>query len=154
MSDKERTSITDVMIDGNKNIPTTETLALRDWVNMGIKYFTVDEFDSPDSVRSGLKMDIMFVKVLDLVRERCGFPLKINSGYRTKEHNDKVGQTPTSAHTKGLAVDVACTDSYKRKKLLEHLMFFKIRRIRIYPTHIHVNGDPEAPEQVSIAFPK
>ena len=57
---------------------------------MSLKYFTYEEFDSPDLANSGINMDRNFLQKLELAREIAGIPFKINSGYRTKEHNRKV----------------------------------------------------------------
>ena len=55
---------------------------------MELKHFTYDEFDSPDSPGSGEKyMDREFVECLDEARDIAGIQFKINSGYRTPEHN-------------------------------------------------------------------
>jgi uncharacterized protein YcbK (DUF882 family) len=43
---------------------------------------------------------------LEQAREICGNrPLRINSGFRTKAHNQAVGGAPNSYHRKGLAAD-------------------------------------------------
>lgn len=76
---------------------------------MNLKYFTLSEFDSPDSPGSGSQMNEEFLEKLDLLREHCGFPFKINSGFRTPEQNKRDGGAEQSAHLLGRAVDIACT---------------------------------------------
>jgi len=44
--------------------------------------------------------------ILDPIRERAGKPVHINSGYRGKELNKKIGGSPTSQHSKGEAADL------------------------------------------------
>jgi len=63
-------------------------------------------------------MDENFMKKLQLLRDDCGFPFKINSGYRCKKHNDKVSKKSMGDHARGLAVDVAITDRYKREDFI------------------------------------
>lgn len=46
---------------------------------------------------------------LEVLRARCG-PIIINSGYRSKELNKKVGGSPTSNHLTGCAVDIRVVD--------------------------------------------
>lgn len=71
-----------------------------------ITHFSPHEFDSKDSPGSGFSgMDHRFVEALDELRKAWGKPIKINSGFRTKEHNAKVGGKPNSAHLRGLAAD-------------------------------------------------
>jgi len=76
---------------------------------MNLKYFTLAEFDSPDLPGSGSQMSGEFLEKLDLLREHCGFPFKINSGFRTLEQNKKDGGAEQSAHLLGRAADIACT---------------------------------------------
>jgi len=42
-----------------------------------MKYFKIKEFDSPDLKGSGKNMDINFLRFLDELRKRCGFPFRI-----------------------------------------------------------------------------
>ena len=73
------------------------------------KYFKYSEFDSPDQPGSGEKMDIDFITKLTNARISAGVPFIINSGYRTKEHNKKIGGSPQSMHILGRAADIKCT---------------------------------------------
>lgn len=43
---------------------------------------------------------------LDSVREEYGYPIKVNSGFRSAEVNAKVGGAKNSAHLEGLAADI------------------------------------------------
>ena len=52
---------------------------------MKLEYFKIREFDSPDEVGSGDKMNTEFLEMLDCARSYAGIPFKINSGYRTKK---------------------------------------------------------------------
>ena len=84
-----------------------------------LRHFKLDEFDSPDEKGSGKKMDKTFLLFLDELRERCGFPFKITSGFRTKSHHEDLTKRgyktiKNSAHLQGIAADVSITDSYKR----------------------------------------
>lgn len=74
---------------------------------MELKYFKLSEFDSPDTPGSGAKMDSAFLLLLDELRQRCGFPFVISSGYRTPAHNAAVSETGLDGpHTTGKAADV------------------------------------------------
>lgn len=84
-----------------------------------LRHFKLKEFDSPDEKGSGKNMDKTFLLFLDELRNRCGFPFKITSAFRTKSHHEKLGKLgyktiKNSAHLEGIAADVAITDSYKR----------------------------------------
>ena len=46
-------------------------------------------------------------QTLEQVRSLLGYPIRINSAYRSDEVNRRVGGTPHSAHTLGLAADIS-----------------------------------------------
>jgi zinc D-Ala-D-Ala carboxypeptidase len=106
-----------------------------------VKYFTTEEFDSPDIPGSGEEMCASFCKKLDAARELAGIPFKINSGYRSKEWNLKVGGRPGSSHLKGCAADIHCTTSYERSKILRSLIEAGFTRCGVAKTFIHVDND-------------
>ena len=43
---------------------------------------------------------------LEVLRERAGTPIRINSGYRSPQLNRKIGGAPTSNHLTGCAADI------------------------------------------------
>ena len=45
-------------------------------------------------------------KIFEPIREHFGVPIRISSGYRSKELNAKIGGSSTSQHCKGQAVDL------------------------------------------------
>ena len=70
-----------------------------------MKYFTEQELGIAGSTAEIKKnMNLLVDKVLDPLRAKVG-AIRINSGYRTPEHNAKVGGSITSQHIKGEAVD-------------------------------------------------
>lgn len=106
-----------------------------------MRYFTLDEFDSPDQPGSGSNMSEDFLYLLDKARERAETPFRITSGYRTKSHNKAVGGVSGSSHTKGLAADISCQDSRRRHLIIEALLYVGFNRIGIAQTFIHVDLD-------------
>jgi uncharacterized protein YcbK (DUF882 family) len=115
---------------------------------MKLKYFTYEEFDSPDVQGSGQLMNEELLNMLDVVRKKYGKSIVINSGYRTTKHNAKVGGTPASSHTKGLAVDIACNNSTDRFKLASILKEVGFKRIGIAKTFIHADIDKDKAQNV------
>lgn len=113
-----------------------------------MKYFTYTEFDSPDEVGSGKKMNPKLLIMLDMVRDKFDKPLHITSGYRTVEHNARVGGTENSSHLKGLAVDIACNSSVDRYHLLNCLLDVGFTRIGVGNTFIHVDIDKDKAKEV------
>jgi len=113
-----------------------------------IKHFSSGEFDSPDEPGSGIKMNLEFVKLIDNIRAECGFPLHINSGYRTEAHNAKVGGKSESAHTRGLACDILIANSAERYKLIKAAIRQGITRIGVGKTFLHLDIDYTLPQNV------
>lgn len=81
-----------------------------------MNYFQPSEFKCPDG--SDLCMSQDFLGFLDLARHLSGVSYKLNSAYRTPEHNAEVGGKPNSSHTKGMAVDIAANTSRDRYRIL------------------------------------
>ena len=108
---------------------------------MDFKHFSLEEFDSPDFEGSGQNMDNEFLYMLDDARDIAGIPFKINSGYRTEDHNKKVGGKKDSSHLIGLAADISCKDSRQRSIMLSSFRAVGFTRIGIGKTFIHVDSD-------------
>ena len=116
--------------------------------NLDLKYFKLSEFDSLDEPNSGSKMDEKFLEKLDYARHNAGIPFKINSGYRTKAWNSKVGGRVGSSHIKGLAADIAYNGSRDRYIIVKSLMEVGITRIGIGKSFIHCDVDKEKDQEV------
>ncbi len=115
------------------------------------KFFKPEEFDSPDEPGSGSKMDLDFIQSLDALRINSGMPIIINSGYRTAEHNYKVGGKKNSAHLRGLAADIRCEDSWIRFRFLKVIMSLGLfNRIEIVEKHLHIDKDWSLAQNVCI----
>ncbi len=113
-----------------------------------MRYFKLEEFDSPDEKGSGSKMSEELLSMLDIARKKFGKPIKINSGYRTAAHNKKVGGKPSSSHLKGLAADISCVNSMDRFKLYDILRAVGFQRIGVGKTFIHVDVDFDKDQDV------
>jgi len=115
---------------------------------MNLKYFKLSEFDSPDKTGSGKNMDSTFLEMLENARENANIPFKINSGFRTKKRNKKIGGVANSSHLKGLAVDIKCVDSRSRFIIINSLLDSGFTRIGVAKTFIHVDLDYNKSPQV------
>ena len=111
-------------------------------------YFIYSEFDSPDFPDSGYNMDPTFLRMLNYARQLAGIPFKINSGFRTTEHNAKVGGSENSSHLHGFAADIHATSSTARYEILSALIKAGFYRIGIANTFIHVDADPNKIQKV------
>lgn len=116
-----------------------------------MRYFTYDEFDSPDSPGSGEMMDPDFLAMLDEARDVAGIPFKITSGFRTVAHNRSLikqgySASRNSSHLLGLAADIYCTDSQSRFVILDALQEVGFTRLGVAPNFIHCDLDSNKPQ--------
>lgn len=117
------------------------------------KYFKQSEFDDPTQPGSGAAMDPELIRMLDELRERCGFPFTVASGVRTKEHNEKIGGAPNSDHViqaDGLShgVDIYIESVFRRFKLVKLAMEIGIRRIGVKKNGVHLGNWKDNPQDV------
>jgi len=107
-----------------------------------MKYFNINEFDSPDVLGSGRKMKASTLELLNKTRELADTPFVITSGYRTRAHNKRVGGVNSSSHTKGYAVDIRCRNSKDRFKIIDSALKVGFNRIGVSGNFIHLDNDP------------
>lgn len=76
---------------------------------MKIGFFDTKEFESKDGKQSPFDDTVVkreLIVMLNAIRSRYGKPIVVTSGYRSPEHNAKVGGVKNSYHTLGLAADI------------------------------------------------
>ena len=88
------------------------------------------------------------VDKLDEARHIAGVPFKITSGYRNPKHNAQVGGVDDSTHTTKEAVDIACTDSAIRWKIINALIQVGFNRIGVAKNFIHADISKTKPQNV------
>ena len=108
-----------------------------------LRWFKYEEFNSPDDPLSYKKMEEELLKRLDFARELANTPFKITSGYRTKEHNRKIGGVSNSSHLKGLAADIYCDSNINRWRIIDSLIKARFTRIGIGKNFIHCDIDED-----------
>ena len=86
-------------------------------------------------------MDADFLVMLDEARSIAGVSFHINSGYRTRVHNERVGGSKNSSHLRGLAADIRCRNSSERFLIVAALIAAGFNRIGIANSFIHVDND-------------
>ena len=111
-------------------------------------HFDISEFDSPDEVGSGSRMQPSTLQMLDSARGIAGIPFRINSGFRTKSRNAYVGGSRDSSHCYGYAVDIHCTDSRSRFIIINALLHAGFSRIGVGDTFLHVDNSDEKDAEV------
>ena len=120
---------------------------------MSLKYFTIEEFDSPDYVGSAdLFMDRNFLEMLDTARGYSnGTPVTITSGYRTPERSAAIYKKLNkpevkSSHLYGRAADILATTSRDRFNIVEALIKAGFNRIGISGKSGFIHVDNDCPE--------
>ena len=98
---------------------------------INLRYFKIEEFDSPDEPGSGKKMDKEFLIKLDYARHNAGIPFVLSSAYRTRARNTLCGGRWGSSHLKGLAVDILFRGSRECFLIVKSLIDVGINRIGI-----------------------
>lgn len=76
--------------------------------------------------------------LLEPLREAWEQPLFINSGYRCRELNEKVGGVESSQHRKGEAADVGCSNPLELARLVLKLNL-PFDQMGLYPTFLHLS---------------
>ena len=94
------------------------------------------------------------INKLQALRNYLNRPLVITSGVRCTTHNKHEGGKSNSAHLKGLAVDIACTDSRFRYDLLEGAFALKFARIGVIEDAIHLDLSRVLPQRMTWLYPK
>lgn len=80
-------------------------------------HFKPSEFDSHGSPGSGANMKPELVVMLEALRRLMNKPFRINSGFRTPEHNGEAGGATHSAHMDGEAVDISTSGWTKAERI-------------------------------------
>lgn len=126
-----------------------------EWQDIYLKHFSPSEFEYPE------KMDPSTLLLLDGLRERCGFPIRVNDDYRTEADmaalygRDRTNW-PNSPHQRGCAVDIEPAGDlpfhvYHRRKMsiMYHALSmwqegtWNLLGLELGTHHIHVDNDTE-----------
>lgn len=98
-----------------------------------MKYFTLKELTSSTTAtkykiknspnkREEENLKSLIENCLDHIRTLWGKPIRVNSGYRSKELNLRIGGSSTSQHTKGEAADITTGGKFTNKLLFNMIV--------------------------------
>lgn len=105
---------------------------------MVIKYFTLDEFDCKETGEN--QMSNNFLIMIDRLREACGFPFVITSGYRSSSHSaERDKPNGGGTHTKGIAADIAVSNGQQRYKIVEEAIKLGFNGVGVAKSFVHVD---------------
>lgn len=109
------------------------------------KNFKLREFACKGGTQE-VKVHAEMIAKLQLLRERVGKPIIINSGYRTPEHNKRVGGSPTSYHMQGMAVDISIPSGWTVDRIAKLAKDIGFRGIGKYKNFVHLDVRPSVTE--------
>ena len=111
-----------------------------------MSYFKESEFKCPCCGK--VIVSAWLIHLLNRIREALGLPMIVSSGYRCKKHNKKVGGKKNSAHRRGTAADIKCTNSAIRYLIIKYALEVGFKRIGVSSDFIHLDVDGELPPEV------
>ena len=102
-----------------------------------MKYFTLAEFNCQHTGEN--RMEEEFLLKLDALREYCGFPFVITSGYRSPSHPLEAKKDVPGTHAQGIAADIKMTNSAHRYTLIKGALAHGFTGIGVAGDFIHVD---------------
>ena len=113
--------------------------------SMKLKYFT-NEGDFKGNID---KMDPKLLGMLDALRKEYGFPIIINSSYRSLDHPIEAAKEKPGEHAYGAAVDIKCIGGEATLRLVKAALKVGFLRIGVSRKNnfVHLGiGYPDAPK--------
>ena len=101
------------------------------------KYFKLSDFDCQETGEN--EMDLDFIMHLDELREACGFPFYITSGYRSPAHSLEAKKAAPGQHAQGIAADIAVNGGAQRWQIVTKAIEQGFSGIGVAKTFIHVD---------------
>ena len=107
------------------------------------KYFKLDDFKCQETGEN--EIDPEFVMKLDELREACGFPFVITSGYRSPKHSIEAKKAKPGTHAQGIAADIRTTSGQQRHKIIKAAMIMGFNGIGVAKSFVHVDTREASP---------
>ena len=80
-----------------------------------------------------------FLFKLDALRESCGFPFVITSGYRSPDHPIEAVKEIPGTHAQGIAADIKITNSAHRYTIIREALAHGFTGLGVAGDFIHVD---------------
>jgi uncharacterized protein YcbK (DUF882 family) len=102
------------------------------------KYFKLSDFNCQETGKN--EMDVAVIRKLDHLRDVCGFPFIVTSGYRDLQHSaERHKPNGGGTHTRGIAADIAVNGGRQRMQIVRHACALGFVGIGIAKGFVHVD---------------
>jgi zinc D-Ala-D-Ala carboxypeptidase len=101
------------------------------------KYFNRKEFACQYTGKNEISPEL--IDKLDELREACGFPFIITSGYRDSTHPIEAKKTKAGTHAQGIAADIKVNNGLQRFKIVEEAIKLGFTGIGVARSFVHVD---------------
>jgi len=108
-----------------------------------MKHFKLSEFDCQETGENEMNPDIL--AKIDMLREECGFPFVITSGYRSPNHTIEKRKTKPGTHAQGIAADIKVTNGVDRITIVSKALYLGFTGIGVDAGFIHVDTRETTP---------
>ena len=106
---------------------------------MKLRYFKNDLSEFACKETGNNLIQESFVHALDDLRDVCGFPFVITSGYRDPTHSAEINKSQPGQHCLGIAADIAVSGGAQRFIIVKHALRMGFRGIGTAKTFVHVD---------------
>ena len=110
-----------------------------------MKHFHLREFDCSHTGTGGDNMDPEFLARLDELREICGFPFRITSGWRDATHPAEARKPEPGTHNQGIAADIAVSNGFERMNIVHEALKLGFGGIGVAKSFIHIDDRKTTP---------
>ena len=111
---------------------------------MSFRYFTREEFACQETGEN--EIHDAFIEKLDALRDACGFPFVITSGYRSPRHSIEAKKpNGPGRHARGDAADIAVVSGSQRHVIVANAIKLGFSGIGVAKGFIHVDTRDTVP---------
>ena len=104
---------------------------------MNLKFFTLDEFNCSHTGENRMEREVL--DKLDTLREDCGFPFVITSGYRSPQHPIEAKKDVPGQHSQGIAADIRINNAAQRYVITRKALELGFTGIGVASDFVHVD---------------
>lgn len=108
-----------------------------------LRHFTLKEFDCKETGENKMKKE--FLHKLDELRQYCGFPFVITSGYRSIYHSLEAKKSKPGTHAQGIAADIKVGNGVERIAIVSKALELGFTGIGVADGFVHVDARKTTP---------